>query len=73
MGSISNLSNSINTILHHNANFSPTLITIVHSSQNPQATVIVDSGATDIYLSADALIVNVDRSAPKVKVGTATG
>ena len=75
MGSIisRNLSNSRNTILPHNANFSPTLKNIVHSSQNIQATGIFDSGATYIYFSADDPIVNVDLSDPKVKVGTATG
>ena len=34
---------------------------------------MVDSGATVIYFSADSPIVNIDRSAPKVTVGTATG
>ena len=46
---------------------------IVHSIQNTQATGIVDSGATDIYFSADAPIVNVNLLAPKVTVGTTTG
>ena len=46
---------------------------MVHSSQNQQATGIVNSDATDIYFPCDAPIVNVDRSAPKVTVGTATG
>ena len=70
--SISNLSNSSNELLQHNANFSPTLKSSLHSSHHPQATGIVDSGATDIYFSTDYPIVNVDRSAPKVTVGTAT-
>ena len=68
---ISNLSNSSNTLLHHNDNCSPTLKNIVHSSQNPQATGIVDSGTTDIYFSDDAPIVNIHLSDPKVTVGTA--
>ena len=70
------LSNYSNELLQHNANFSPTLKTSLHSSHirhNLQATGIVDSGATDIYFYADAPIVNVDLSAPKVTVGTATG
>ena len=37
-----------------------------------QATGIVDYGATDIYFSVDAPMVNIDRTAPKVTVGTAT-
>ena len=75
MGSVisSNLSNSSKTLLPHNANFSPTLDNILHNSQNIPATGIVDSGATDIYFAADAPIVNVNLSASKVKVGTATG
>ena len=71
-----NLSTYSNELLQNNANFSPTLKTSLHSSNishTPQATGIVDSGATDIYFSEDAPIVNVDHSAPKVTVGTATG
>ena len=34
---------------------------------------IIDSSATDIYFSADAPIVKIDPSAPKVTVETATG
>ena len=64
---------STNTILQYITNFSPPLKNIVRSSQNTQATSIVDSGATDVYFSVDSPIVNVDLSAPKVKVGTATG
>ena len=33
----------------------------------------MDSGDTDIYFSADAPMVNIDRSAPKVTVVTAPG
>ena len=74
MGSIiNNLSNPRNKLLHHHANFSPTLNNIVHSIKNPQATDIVDSDATDIYFSDDAPIVNIDLLAPKFTVGTATG
>ena len=69
----SNLINSSNTTLPHNANFSPTLKNIVHSSQDTQATGIVDSVTTDIYFSGDAPIVNVDLLDPKVTVDTATG
>ena len=78
-GGIINLITSINKLLKHNANFSPTLTSSLHktsslhSSHHQQATSIIDSGATDFYFSADASIVNIDRSAPKVTVGTATG
>ena len=61
------------SLLPHNSNCSPTLYIPLPSSQNIPATGIVDSGATDIYFSSDAPIFNVDFSAPKVKVGTATG
>ena len=33
----------------------------------------MDSGATDIYFSTDAPVVNIDLAAPKVAVGTAMG
>ena len=67
------LSNSSNELLEHNSNFSPTLKSSLHISHHPQVTGIVDSGATDIYFSADDPIVNVDLSAPKATVCTATG
>ena len=60
--------NSTNNLL---ANYSPTLTPKKQTSL--QATGIVDSGTTDIYLSADAPILNIDRAATKVTVGTATG
>ena len=69
----SKLSSSSNTLLPHNSNFSPTLDKHLHSSPDIPSTGIVDSGATDIYLAADASIVNIDLSVPTVKVGTATG
>ena len=79
MGGIKNLNTSNNELLKHTANFSPTLSSSpyktysLHSKHHLQATGIIDSGATDILFSADAPIVNIDRSAPKVTVGTATG
>ena len=65
-------SNASNELLEHNDNFSPTLKSSLHSSHHPQVTGIVHSGTTDIYFSEDALIVNVDRSAPKVTLERAT-
>ena len=66
------LSASNNNPLTHTANFSPALISSQYKS-TIKATGIIDSGATDIYFSADAPMVNIDHSAPKVTVGTATG
>ena len=43
----------------------------MHSEKN--STGIVDSGATDIYFASDAPVVNIDRVAPRVTVGKATG
>ena len=74
-----NLSTSSNKLLKHNSNFSPTLTSSLyktsslHSSHHSQATGIIYSGATYIYFYADAPIVNIDCSALKVTVGTATG
>ena len=79
MGGNKNLSTSNNKLLKYTANFSPTLTSSphktssLHSNHILQATGIIDPGATDIYFSVDATIVNIDRSAPKVIVGTATG
>ena len=69
----SQLSKSRDTLLSHNANFSPTLDKPLPSLPDITATCIVDSGVTEIYFSADAPIVNIDISAQKVKVGTTTG
>ena len=69
----SKLSNSSKTLLTNNTHFSPTLDKLLPSSPNIPSTGIVDSGATAIYFAADASIVNINLSAPKVKVGTATG
>ena len=63
---------SNNYPLTNTANFSTTLNSI-RTKSTTQATSIIDSGATDIYFSADAPMVNIDRSAPKVTVGTTTG
>ena len=68
----SKLSNSSETLSTHNSHFSPTLDKPLPGSPNIPATGIVDSGATDIYFDADSPIVNIDLSAPTVKVGTAT-
>ena len=67
------LSNYSKTLLPHNAHFTPTLDIPLTSSQNIPATGIVDSRDPDIYFAADAPIVNINLSAPTVKVGTATG
>ena len=67
------LSTFNNDLLTHTANFSPTLTSSPYKKSSLQATGIIDPGATDIYFSADAPIVNIDCSAPKVTVGTATG
>ena len=69
----STLSKSSGTLLTHNDNFIPTLYKPLPSSPDITATGIVDSGDTYIYFAADSPIVNIDLSAPKVKVGTATG
>ena len=69
----SKLSTSSNTLLTHNANFSPTIDKSLPISPDITATGIVDSGATDVYFATDSLIVNINLSAPKIKVGTATG
>ena len=79
----------IDKLLTHTSNFSPTLdiatltlpniinVTANHTPQQhvlpTKATGIVDSGATDIYFSIDAPVVNIDRATPKVTVGTSTG
>ena len=55
------------------ASYSPTITNRRTNSTSIQATGIVDSGATEIYICADASMVNIDRAAPKVTVGTATG
>ena len=70
--STNKLRKSNNNPLTHTSNFSPTLTTSQYKS-SIQATSIIDSRATDIYFSTDAPMVNIDRSAPKVTVGTATG
>ena len=69
----SKLSHSSETLLPHNSHFSTTLDIPLPSSQNIPATGIFDYVATDIYFAADAPIVNVNFSAPTIKVGTATG
>ena len=69
----SKLSTSSDTLLTHNANFSPTLDKYLPSSPDITATGIVDSRATDIYFYTDAPIVNINVSSPKVKLGTTTG
>ena len=69
----SKLIKSSDTLLTHNANFSPTLYKLLTISPDITATCIVDSGATDIYFAADSPIVNIDLSDPTVKVGTANG
>ena len=38
-----------------------------------KATDIIDYRATDFYFSIDAPVVDIDRAAPKITVGTATG
>ena len=77
----------IDKLLTHTDNFSPTLeqnltlsirkVQTNHTRQQhvflTKSTVIVDAGATDIYFSTDAAVVNIDRASPKVTVGTATG
>ena len=68
-----NLINYSKTLLPHNALFSLTLHKTFTSSPNIPSTGIVDCKYMDIYLSADAPIVNINLSAPTVKVGTATG
>ena len=76
-------------LLTYTANFSTTLdiatLTLPNSSKVPanhtrqehvllkKATGISDSGATDVYFSTDSPVVNIDRAAPKVTIGTATG
>ena len=67
------MSTSSDKSLTPHANFSPTLDISLPISPDTTATFIVNSGAMDIYFSTDAPIVNIDLSAPKVKVGTATG
>ena len=79
---------TIDKLLTHTSNFSPTLDieTLISPSIKVPAnhtlqqrvllilkTGINDSGTTDIYFSTDAPVVNIDRSAPKVTVSTATG
>ena len=44
-----------------------------HDALPTNATGIVDSGATDIYFSTDAPVVNIYRAALKVIVGNAIG
>ena len=69
----SKISTSSDKLFTHHANFSPTLNKHLPSSLDTKATGIVDSRATDIYFSTNAPIFNIDLSAPKVKVGIATG
>ena len=73
VGIISKICASSDKLLTPHANFSRSLDKYLPSSLDTTATDIFDSGATDIYFSTDAPIVNIDLSAPKVKVGTATG
>ena len=67
------MSTSSDKLLTHHANFIPNLNKPLTSSLDTTVTGIVSSGSTDIYFSTDAPIVNIDLSAPKVKVGTAMG
>ena len=69
----STLSKSSGTLLTHNDNFIPTLYKPLPSSPDIIATGVIDSGATYICFAADPPIVNIDLSAPTVKVGNATG
>ena len=70
---ISKTNTSSNKLLTPHAKFSTNLDKSLPSSPDTTATGIVDSGATDIYFSTNAPIVNIDLLAPKVKVGTETG
>ena len=72
MESTNNLRKSNNNPLTNTANFSTALTTSQYKS-SLQGTGRIDSGAKEIYFSADAPMVNIDRSSPKVTVGTATG
>ena len=66
------LSHSSKKLLPRNAHFSTTLDIQLPSSQSIPATGIVDFRDTDNYFAAESPIVNVNLSAPTVKVGTAT-
>ena len=79
----------IDKLLTHTINFSPTLdienLTLPNSSKvqanhtrqqhvlPKKSTGIFGSGATNICFAAYSPVVNIDRAAPKVTVGTATG